>query len=67
MDNFCRDIEFMIGQKVSVYWRICWAIITPLLLFIILVYSLATMEVYKHEGKYFPQSAYGKRISYFSP
>uniref|UniRef100_A0A1Y1M5C2 Transporter n=1 Tax=Photinus pyralis TaxID=7054 RepID=A0A1Y1M5C2_PHOPY len=42
-ENFCNDLEFMTKQKVGIYWRITWTIITPLFLIIVFIYSLATL------------------------
>lgn len=32
VDNFTRDIEFMTGQKVHWWWKLCWKIVTPIIL-----------------------------------
>lgn len=32
VDNFTRDIEFMTGGKVHWWWKLCWKIITPIIL-----------------------------------
>lgn len=47
--RFCKDIEFMCDLKTGIYWRICWAIFTPGLMFLVLVYTLVTYKplVYK--------------------
>lgn len=60
LTNFCDDVEFMTKQKVSFYWRICWAVITPLLLLFIFVYSLAELKTLKYAGMDYPQSANSK-------
>ncbi|XP_065339355.1 sodium-dependent nutrient amino acid transporter 1-like isoform X2 [Cloeon dipterum] len=57
LENFCRDIEFMLGIKVSWYWRLCWGVISPIFLLAILLYSLVTMESFKYGGKEYPASA----------
>lgn len=44
LEDICLDMEYMLDIKVNAYWRICWAVITPILLIIILIYSLITME-----------------------
>lgn len=59
LENFCNDIEFMVGRKVSPYWRICWGIITPVLMIVILVYSMATMEPLTYNKVAYPASATG--------
>mgnify|MGYP003402285269 CR=1 FL=1 len=30
IQNICWDVEFMLGKKLSAYWRICWAVIMPI-------------------------------------
>jgi hypothetical protein len=42
--NFCTDIEFMMGQYPGWYWRLCWYLVTPGLLLIILIYSLIELK-----------------------
>jgi len=32
--RICSDIEFMLNVKTSFYWRICWAIVAPGLMFL---------------------------------
>ncbi|XP_020712553.1 sodium-dependent nutrient amino acid transporter 1 isoform X2 [Ceratitis capitata] len=54
--NFCDDVEFMTNRKVSVYWRLCWGLITPLLLAAIFIYSLAIMEPITYAGLPYPVS-----------
>ncbi|XP_056022432.1 sodium-dependent proline transporter-like isoform X2 [Ostrea edulis] len=41
-ENMSRDIEIMIGRSVPVYMRILWCIVTPLLLMLLLIFSLYT-------------------------
>ncbi|KAK9966499.1 hypothetical protein ABG768_003607 [Culter alburnus] len=44
-NRFIKDIEMMIGTKSSLFWlwwRVCWFFITPVVLSIILVWSLYT-------------------------
>ncbi|KAJ4442663.1 hypothetical protein ANN_04252 [Periplaneta americana] len=59
LENFCNDLEFMVGRKVSPYWRICWGIITPVLMIVILVYSIASMQPLTYNKLFFPASATG--------
>jgi solute carrier family 6 amino acid transporter-like protein 5/7/9/14 len=59
VDNFCSDIEFMVGRKLSAYWRLCWGIITPVLMISILAYAIVTMKPETYQDKPFPTSAYG--------
>ncbi|XP_068205011.1 sodium-dependent nutrient amino acid transporter 1-like [Palaemon carinicauda] len=39
INNFCRDIEFMLNRKTGYYWKFCWAILIPVLITIIFIYS----------------------------
>lgn len=32
LDNFVRDLEFMVSIKIHWWWKISWKIITPLIL-----------------------------------
>ncbi|CAL8126748.1 unnamed protein product [Orchesella dallaii] len=38
--NYLDDIEFMLNIRLGYYWKICWGLIIPIFLTIILVYSL---------------------------
>ncbi|KAG7209785.1 hypothetical protein KM043_011403 [Ampulex compressa] len=58
LENFLNDVEFMLDRKVNVYWRICWFIITPSLLIIIFIYTVATVSPLTYAGKHFPTSAH---------
>ncbi|XP_055624579.1 sodium-dependent nutrient amino acid transporter 1-like [Toxorhynchites rutilus septentrionalis] len=39
VDRVCRDIKFMLNIDTSLYWRICWGIVTPLVTILILLLS----------------------------
>ncbi|KAM7343169.1 sodium-dependent nutrient amino acid transporter 1 [Cochliomyia hominivorax] len=56
--RLCQDIEFMLGVKTSLYWRICWAIVTPGLMFAVLVYTLITLKPLDYKGVAYPELAY---------
>ncbi|KAF7996892.1 hypothetical protein HCN44_002538 [Aphidius gifuensis] len=58
LENFIDDIEFMMKKRPSIYWRLCWAIATPLLLGIILIYTIITLTPLTYSGIYYPDSAY---------
>jgi len=34
VDNFMTDVEFMLGQRPSVFWKIAWKYIVPLVLIV---------------------------------
>ncbi|XP_062385549.1 sodium-dependent neutral amino acid transporter B(0)AT1 [Sardina pilchardus] len=42
IDRFNEDIEFMIGHKPNIFWQATWRVISPLLVFLIFVFYLAT-------------------------
>lgn len=58
LENFLDDVEFMLQRRPSVYWRICWAIITPLLLAGILIYTLVNLTPLTHGNVPYPPSAH---------
>nr|CAD7396080.1 unnamed protein product [Timema cristinae] len=58
LNNFCHDLEFMQGSKVGFYWRLCWGLITPIILFIVLIYFLVQMEPLKYGEYIYPDSSY---------
>ncbi|XP_077293648.1 sodium-dependent nutrient amino acid transporter 1-like [Arctopsyche grandis] len=57
MRRFCNDIEFMLNMKPSLYWRICWAIVTPAILIIVLLYSLIAMKPLEYNKVAYPVAA----------
>uniref|UniRef100_A0A2A4JN91 Transporter n=2 Tax=Heliothis virescens TaxID=7102 RepID=A0A2A4JN91_HELVI len=68
LENMCLDIEYMLGLKSSFYWRMCWGIVTPLMMMVVFFYSLITTEELLFGGTYeYPQGAYiaGAILQYF--
>ncbi|XP_011144437.2 sodium-dependent nutrient amino acid transporter 1 isoform X1 [Harpegnathos saltator] len=57
-ENFLDDLEFMLNRKPSVYWRICWFIVTPLLLITIFIYTVATLLPLTYGDRSLPESAH---------
>lgn len=47
VSRFCDDVELMIGQRPGIFWRICWQYISPVFLFVILIFSLIETGVPK--------------------
>ncbi|XP_055531740.1 sodium-dependent nutrient amino acid transporter 1-like isoform X2 [Wyeomyia smithii] len=39
VDRICRDIQFMLKMETSKFWRICWAVVAPLVVSVILIGS----------------------------
>ncbi|XP_014476331.1 PREDICTED: sodium-dependent nutrient amino acid transporter 1-like [Dinoponera quadriceps] len=57
-ENFLDDLEFMLDRKPSMYWRICWFIVTPLLLISIFIYTVATLSPLMYGDRSLPNSAH---------
>lgn len=54
LQNFCWDVEFMLGRKVTLFWRVSWAIVTPGIMIIIFIYNMAMLENPTYGSKQFP-------------
>ncbi|XP_047349939.1 sodium-dependent nutrient amino acid transporter 1-like isoform X2 [Vespa velutina] len=61
-ENFIDDIEFMLDMKASMFWKICWFIITPVTLIIIFFYTVANLSPLVYAGKTFPTAAHAAGI-----
>lgn len=48
----------MLDRKPSVYWRICWFVVTPLLLITIFIYTVATLLPLTYSGRSLPETAH---------
>ncbi|XP_055531743.1 sodium-dependent nutrient amino acid transporter 1-like [Wyeomyia smithii] len=46
VDRICRDIKFMLNRSTSLFWRICWGIVTPLVTMLILLLSFVEYEAF---------------------
>ncbi|ODN02056.1 Sodium-dependent nutrient amino acid transporter 1 [Orchesella cincta] len=57
LSNFCNDIEFMVGRRVGIYWRICWGIILPGFLLANLLYYLISEPEFKSGPNPYPKIA----------
>ncbi|XP_017115970.1 sodium- and chloride-dependent glycine transporter 1 [Drosophila elegans] len=55
--NFMLDTEFMLGKRPSLYWRISWQIITPLVLIFILITSIVFIRTITYNGVSYPDWA----------
>lgn len=60
LPNIVRDIQFMLGRKISLYWQVCW-VLTPIVLFVVFLFNVINGEGVRHNGKYFPSIALGKK------
>lgn len=45
VSRFCDDVELMIGQRPGIFWRLCWQYISPVFIFVILVFSLLDFQL----------------------
>ncbi|XP_045191774.2 sodium-dependent noradrenaline transporter-like isoform X2 [Mercenaria mercenaria] len=50
IDQFCKDIDRMIGHSPGLYWRICWKYISPTFLLIIVISSILHYSPLVYQG-----------------
>ncbi|XP_043785373.1 sodium-dependent nutrient amino acid transporter 1-like isoform X2 [Apis laboriosa] len=62
IENFLNDVEFMLDRKTGSYWRICWFLVTPLILLFIFFYTFATLQPLTYGEKEYPISAHAAGI-----
>lgn len=55
--RFCDDIYFMSGQKTGYYWRICWGILSPIMMIGVLIYFLLDLKELTYKDVKYPNSA----------
>lgn len=60
LSNIVNDLEFMLGRKIGIYFKFCWVFFVPVFLFVILIYSLVTLERVEYAGVPLPSEAVGK-------
>ncbi|XP_063041161.1 sodium-dependent neutral amino acid transporter B(0)AT3-like [Engraulis encrasicolus] len=41
VNRFCKDIEFMTGRTPSLFWKVCWTVISPMLLLVVFIAYIA--------------------------
>ncbi|XP_055907544.1 sodium-dependent nutrient amino acid transporter 1 [Eupeodes corollae] len=56
--RFCEDIQFMVGQKTGIYWRVCWGVITPGLMISVLIYTLIVFKPITYKDVEYPLNAH---------
>lgn len=67
VDRLCKDIEFMLGRKTGLYWRICWGFITPGTMIGILGYFIYSWKPLTHQDQEYPDHYHSKtHISAYS-
>ena len=45
LNRFEDDIQYMIGFRPHVYWRICWRYVSPFLISVILIASIINLAI----------------------
>lgn len=63
--RFCQDVDFMLGIKTGVLWRICWSFVTPVLMICILVYTILTLKPLTYNDNTYPLWANGELFIIF--
>jgi len=58
-NNFCKDLQAMLGFYPGLYFKVCWVIISPLLLVVILVAALIDWTKPTYGSKPYPDWAHG--------
>lgn len=64
VNRLCRDVEFMIGHRPGVYWRLCWGFLTPILMIVILIYFFFTYQPLDYNKIPYPLSAMSMHYKY---
>ena len=52
VDRFSDNIQEMTGYRPSLWWRICWKYITPLILFVLLLFTVIEWSGITYGGTY---------------
>jgi solute carrier family 6 (neurotransmitter transporter, glycine) member 5/9 len=58
VDRICKDVEFMLGIKLNLYWKVCWRYLTPGLMIVIVIYTLWNFEIPKDGNFNYPLVAH---------
>ena len=57
MKNVIRDIKFMLGIDLGIYWKFCWGFLIPIALSFFFIYFSATYEQIEYAGVPYPDIA----------
>ena len=55
--SLMRDIKFMLGIDLGLYWKVCWAFIVPGSLSFFFIYYITRFPVVAYAGVPLPQAA----------
>lgn len=57
LKNFLRDVEFMLGIRLGIYWKFTWGFFIPLSLLAIFVYSFFNFNTFATvDGSPYPKA-----------
>ncbi|XP_005105728.1 sodium- and chloride-dependent betaine transporter isoform X2 [Aplysia californica] len=57
VDKFCDDIELMIGRRPGIYMKVCWTVVTPLVMLVAFIFTCAKYTLPVYDGYVFPTHA----------
>ncbi|XP_064603734.1 sodium- and chloride-dependent glycine transporter 1-like [Liolophura sinensis] len=57
--NFAYDIQLMLGHKPNIYWKVCWLGLSPLCIFVIIIFSIIQYKEPHMSSYYYPGWAQG--------
>ena len=58
VNRVCKDVEFMLGYRPGIFWRITWWFVTPVVMTAIVIYSFVKYENPKDNANEFPAIAH---------
>jgi solute carrier family 6 amino acid transporter-like protein 5/7/9/14 len=56
LNKFLKDVEFMLGIRLGIYWQFSWGVFIPVALIGIFIYSLANFRVFQMGDYIYPTS-----------
>ena len=58
LKNFLRDVDFMLGIRLGIYWKFTWGLFIPISLMGIFIYSFINFPAFmdKTTGYFYPTS-----------
>lgn len=48
--NVCKDISLMIGSEPSIFWKITWVLVCPIVLLVLFILGLVIRDEHKYGG-----------------
>ncbi|XP_011876475.1 PREDICTED: sodium-dependent nutrient amino acid transporter 1-like [Vollenhovia emeryi] len=58
LSNLLNDVEFMLKRRLSMFWRVCWSVLTPGIILVIFIYAFANLEMLKYNKNFYPSLVY---------